>query len=147
SIQKNVEPKSETINIVISNRVTQETIGEMVHQLLRDKLSIRDIKVETHALALSASNANGVSSRLSRLRRELRNLNASLEIIEATKFPDITEEANKIQRVNRKKAEAKRIDYPDEFTLESVKERFTFTTSTVKSSSSLDDSELDPDED
>ena len=53
----------------------------------------------------------------------MRNLNASLEIIEATKFPDITEDANEIQSVNRKKAETKRIDYPDEFTLESVKER------------------------
>ncbi|CAH1770928.1 9530_t:CDS:2, partial [Entrophospora sp. SA101] len=39
----------------------------------------------------------------------------------ATKFPDITEDANKIQMDNRKKA--KTIDYPDEFTLESVKER------------------------
>src|SRR6185437_15089246 len=81
------------------------------------------VRAEAYALALSAKNANAGSSRLTRLRRELRNLNASLEIIEATKFPDITEDANKIQSINRKKAEAKRIDYPDEFTLESVKER------------------------
>jgi len=70
-----------------------------------------------------AKNANASSSRLSRLRRELKSLGASFQIIEATKFPDITEDANKIQRDNRKKAEANRIDYPDEFTLESVKER------------------------
>src|SRR6185436_1899254 len=91
--------------------------------LLRDKLSIRDIRAEAYGLALSAKNANAGSSRLTRLRRELRNLNASLEIIEATKFPDITEDANKIQSVNQKKAETKCINYPDEFTLESVKER------------------------
>ncbi|CAJ0769125.1 1909_t:CDS:2, partial [Entrophospora sp. SA101] len=85
------------------------------------KLSIRDIRAEAYALALSAKNANAGSSRLSRLRRELKTLGASFDIIEATKFPDITEDANKIQMDNRKKA--KTIDYPDEFTLESIKER------------------------
>jgi len=119
-----------TVNIVISKRqslhsskdqVLQETIGEIAHRFLRDKLSIRDIRAEAYALALSAKNANAGSSRLSRLRRELKNLGASFDIIEATKFPDITEDANKIQSDNRKKA--KTIDYPDEFTLESVKER------------------------
>jgi len=131
SIQKNVQPKSKTthkvpcstVNIVISNRATRETIGEMAHRLLRDKLSIRDIRAEAYALALSAKNANAGSSRLSRLRRELRNLGALPTIVEATKFPDFTEEANKIQRDNQKKAEANPINYPDEFTLESVKER------------------------
>nr|CAG8679540.1 387_t:CDS:1 [Entrophospora candida] len=124
SDQKN---ESKTINIAISNQLSkgmeEETIGDMAQQILRDKLSIRDVRAEAYALALSAKNANAGSSRLTRLRRELRNLNASLEIIEATKFPDITEEANEIQSDNRKKAETKRIDYPDEFTLESVKER------------------------
>ncbi|RHZ84704.1 hypothetical protein Glove_78g93 [Diversispora epigaea] len=122
-------PRS-TVNIVISKRqsllsskdqVSQETIGEMAHRFLRDKLSIRDIRAEAYVLALSASNANAGSSRLSRLRRELKTLGASFDIIEATKFPDITEDANKIQMDNLKKA--KTIDYPDEFTLESVKER------------------------
>ncbi|CAG8621426.1 9686_t:CDS:2, partial [Paraglomus occultum] len=140
SIQENVQPKSKTthkvpcsaVNIVISkrqnllsskDRVPQETIGEMAHRLLRDKLSIRDIRAEAHALALSAKNANAGSSRLFRLRRELKSLGALPTIIDATKFPDITEKANEIQRDNREKAEANRIDYPDEFTLESVKER------------------------
>jgi len=132
SIQKNVQPKSKTthkvpcstVNIVISNRATRETIGEMAHRLLRDKLSIRDIRAEAYALALSAKNANASSSRLSRLRRELKNLSASSEIIDATKFPEITEKANEIQQNRRKFVEAfERIDYPDHFTLESVKER------------------------
>ncbi|RHZ81635.1 hypothetical protein Glove_117g274 [Diversispora epigaea] len=59
----------------------KETIGEIVHQLLQDKFSIRDI-------------------------------------IEVMKFPDITEDANKTQRINRKKAEVNH-----KFTLESVRER------------------------
>ncbi|CAH1768122.1 2834_t:CDS:2 [Entrophospora sp. SA101] len=131
SIQKNVQPKS--INIVISKRqsllsskdqVPQETIGDMAQRILRDKLSIRDIRAEAYALALSALNANAGSSRLSRLRRELKNLGASSEIIEATKFPEITGEANEIQQNRRKFVETfERIDYPDHFTLESVKER------------------------
>ncbi|CAG8808254.1 23194_t:CDS:2, partial [Dentiscutata erythropus] len=85
-----VTTSDKNINIVITNQLSKgmekETIGDMVQQILRDRLSIRDI-------------------------------------IEVTKFPDITENANKIQSVNQKKAEAKRIDYPDEFILESVKER------------------------
>ncbi|CAG8753070.1 15006_t:CDS:2 [Dentiscutata erythropus] len=60
-----------------------------------NKLTIRDVRAEAYALALSAKNAN----------------------------TDITEEANKIQMNNRKKAKTKYINYPDKFTLESVKER------------------------
>ncbi|KAF0434159.1 hypothetical protein F8M41_004931 [Gigaspora margarita] len=131
SIQKNVQSKSKithkvpcsTVNMIISNRVPQETIGKMVYRLLQDKLSIWDIRAEAYALALSVKNANASSSRLSQLRRELKSLGALYAIVEATKFPDITEEANKIQRDNQKKAEANRIDYPDHFTLESVRER------------------------
>ncbi|CAG8674591.1 10665_t:CDS:2, partial [Paraglomus occultum] len=71
--QKNVQPETthevpcSTVNTVISkrqsllsskDRVPRETIGEMAHRLLRDKLSIRDIRAEAYALALSAKNAN-----------------------------------------------------------------------------------------
>ncbi|CAG8789849.1 8342_t:CDS:2, partial [Gigaspora margarita] len=157
SVQKNVQPKSKTthkvpcstVNIVISKKqsllsskdqVPQETIGEMAHWLLRDKLSIRDIRAKAYALALLAKNANAGSSRLSRLRRELRNLGALPTIVEATKFPDFTKEANKIQRDNQKKAEANRIDYSDHFTLESVKERLdSYDTSTVPDIQALAD--------
>ncbi|CAG8806445.1 2324_t:CDS:2, partial [Dentiscutata erythropus] len=88
----------------------EETIGEMAQRILQDKLTIKDVRAEAYALALSAKNANASSSHIFRLQRELRNI-------------DITEEANKIQMNNQKKAETKRIDYPNEFTLESVKER------------------------
>ncbi|CAG8660534.1 6870_t:CDS:2 [Dentiscutata erythropus] len=82
--------------------------NESRHSILWDKLSIRDVRAKAYALALLAKNANAGSSHLTHLRRELRNLNASLEIIKVTKFSDITKDANKIQ---------------NEFTLESVKER------------------------
>ncbi|CAG8837494.1 22948_t:CDS:2, partial [Gigaspora margarita] len=114
STQKN---EDKILNIAISNQLSkrsdEETIGDLAQCILQDKLSIRDVRAEAYALALSAKNANA----------ELKNLGASFQIIETTKFPDITEEANKIQRDNRKKAEANRIDYPDHFTLESVRER------------------------
>ncbi|CAG8619385.1 9299_t:CDS:2, partial [Dentiscutata erythropus] len=82
------------------------------------------IPVSDSALALSAPNTNAGSSRLLRLRKELRNLGVSFEIIDATKFPEITREANEIQQNRQKFVEAfERIDYPDHFTLESVKKR------------------------
>ncbi|CAG8518961.1 hypothetical protein C2G38_2184908 [Gigaspora rosea] len=131
TIQTNVQYESisgKNLNIAIFNkpqkRMKEETIGEMAHWLLQNKLSIRDIRAEAYALALSAKNANAGSSRLSRLRRKLKSLGALPTIIDATKFPEITEKANEIQRDRCKFVEAfERIDYPDHFTLESVKER------------------------
>ncbi|CAG8830989.1 5556_t:CDS:1, partial [Gigaspora rosea] len=103
--------KTKTINLATSNRyqnpisipqgLKEETIREMAHRFLQNELSIRDIRAEAYALALSALHANAGSSRLSRLRRELRNLGASSQIIEATKFPDITKDANEIQKNRR----------------------------------------------
>ncbi|CAG8608931.1 8756_t:CDS:2, partial [Scutellospora calospora] len=130
--------KNKTINLVEGNcriaitkppkSLEEEIIREKAKQILQNryrfsedqvnalftilknenKLSIRDIRAEAYALELLAKNANAGSSHLTRLHRELRNLNALLEIIES---------------VNQKKAEAKYIDYSDEFILESVKER------------------------
>ncbi|RHZ51134.1 hypothetical protein Glove_482g86 [Diversispora epigaea] len=103
---------------------SEETIGDLAQRILRDKLSVKDVRAEAYVLVLSAPNANAGSSRLSRLRRELRNLGASSEIIDVTKFPEITKEANEIQQNRREFVKAfERIDYPDHFTLESVKER------------------------
>ncbi|CAG8819984.1 26828_t:CDS:2, partial [Dentiscutata erythropus] len=143
--------KTKTINLATSDRyqdpisipqgLKEETIGEMAHRFLQNKLSIRDIRAEAYALALSALNANAGSSRLSRLRRELRNLGASFQIIEATKFPDITKDANEIQKNRRIFVEEfERIDYPDHFTLESVKERLdSYDTSTLPDLQALAD--------
>ena len=79
-------PCNRDVNIAISNKLSkgmeEETIGDMAHRLLRDKLSIRDVRAEAYALALSAKNANAGSSRLSRLRRELKSLGALPAIVE-----------------------------------------------------------------
>ncbi|CAG8769746.1 25302_t:CDS:2 [Dentiscutata erythropus] len=77
---------------------SEETIGEMAHRIMRDNLSASVVKAKARALANSVPNANAGSLRLSRLRRELKNLGTSFQIIEATKFPDITKDANEIQR-------------------------------------------------
>ncbi|RIB02413.1 hypothetical protein C2G38_2227896 [Gigaspora rosea] len=124
---------SSTLNIATSDTYqipdptpqnSEETIGELAQRILRGKLSVKDVRAKAYTLTLSAPNANASSSRLSRLRRELKNLGASFQIIETTKFPEITGEANEIQRNRRKFVEAfERIDYPDHFTLESDKER------------------------
>ncbi|CAG8731311.1 9499_t:CDS:2, partial [Cetraspora pellucida] len=53
-----------------------------------------------------------------------KNLDTSFQIIKTTKFPDITKDANEIQRDQCKFVKAfKRINYPDYFTLELVKEK------------------------
>ena len=50
-------PCNRDVNIAISNKpskgMEEETIRDMAHRLLRDKLSIRDIRAEAYALALS----------------------------------------------------------------------------------------------
>ncbi|RHZ61172.1 hypothetical protein Glove_349g59 [Diversispora epigaea] len=93
----------------------------------QNKLSTRDVKAEAFAIVLSAPNANIGSSRLSHFQKELqnlKNLNASIKIIEVTKIPEITEETNKIQKNRQKYVEAfEKINYPDHFTLELVKKR------------------------
>ncbi|CAG8625168.1 7838_t:CDS:10, partial [Paraglomus occultum] len=97
---------------------SEETIKEIAQRILRDKLGEKDVKAEAIKLAKSALNEVAGSSRLSRLRKELRNLNAPYNIVEATKTVEITEKSNKIQASRRKIAEdLKKIDYPDHFTL------------------------------
>ncbi|PKK55619.1 hypothetical protein RhiirC2_801939 [Rhizophagus irregularis] len=53
----------------------------------------------------------------------MRALKASEKIVSDTKIPDTTRSANKIQKENRLLHENEGIDYPDHFSLESVKER------------------------
>ncbi|CAG8460057.1 17385_t:CDS:2 [Gigaspora rosea] len=110
--------KNKTINIATSKQTPEksevETIREIAHRILQDNFSASDVKAKTCALANSAPNANASSSRLFRLQRELRSLNASPEVIEATKFSDITKEANEIQKDQQIKAEP---DIPRKFRL------------------------------
>ncbi|PKY36420.1 hypothetical protein RhiirB3_458981 [Rhizophagus irregularis] len=101
----------------------KETIRDLAQRIIRDNLGEAEIKVIANTLAKSASNASAGSSRLTRLRREMRALEASEKIVSDTKIPDTTRSANKIQKENRLLHENEGIDYPDHFSLESVKER------------------------
>jgi hypothetical protein len=74
-------------------------------------------------LAETTSNTSAGLSRISRLRRKLRGLNASEKIISATLIPEITRSANKLQKEKSLLREDEGIDFPDHFSLESVKER------------------------
>ncbi|PKC10059.1 hypothetical protein RhiirA5_414853 [Rhizophagus irregularis] len=103
--------------------ITQEVEPDTVNTCqISPKETIRDL-AQPKALAESASNASAGLSRISRLRRELRTLKASEKIISATLIPDITRSANKIQKERSKQCEDEGIDFPDHFSLESVKER------------------------
>ncbi|RIA99221.1 hypothetical protein C1645_811694 [Glomus cerebriforme] len=63
-----------------------------------DNLSERDVKAISRTLVETASDSVVALSRLSRLRRELRILNAPEKIISATKILEITRASNKIQQ-------------------------------------------------
>jgi hypothetical protein len=89
-------------------------------RIVRDNLSKVEVKAEAKGLAETTPNAGAGSSRLSRLRRELRALSASEKIISATFNPDITRSANKIQKEKHLLRENEEINH---FALESVKER------------------------
>ncbi|GET02572.1 hypothetical protein GLOIN_2v1761875 [Rhizophagus clarus] len=100
-----------------------ETIREMAQRIIRDNLSERDVKAISRALVETSTDAVVALSRLSRLRRELRILNAPKEIISATLIPEITRASNKIQQERTEQRKNEGLHYPDHFSLESVKER------------------------
>ena len=77
----------------------------------------------SRTLEETSSDAVVALSRLSRLRRELRTLNASEKIISATKNPETTKLSNKIQKERSEQRKNEGLHYLDHFSLESVKER------------------------
>src|SRR5438128_8252080 len=111
------------ISIVYENAPEGETIRETAQRIVRDNLSERDVKAISRTLVETASDPVVASSRLSRLRRELRTLNAPEKIISATKIPEITRASNKIQQERTEQRKNEGLHYPDHFSLESVKER------------------------
>ncbi|CAG8822053.1 20270_t:CDS:2 [Gigaspora margarita] len=117
--------EAEEVNIyqVSDSTCTKETIKEMAQRIVRDKLSERDVKAISRTLIETASDSVVALSRLSRLRRELRILNASEKIISAIFNPEVTRLSNKIQKEHSEQRENEGINFPDHFLLESVKER------------------------
>ncbi|UZO28453.1 uncharacterized protein OCT59_021975 [Rhizophagus irregularis] len=105
------EAEPDTVNTC--QILPKETIRDLAQRIIRDNLGEAEVKFIAKALAESASNASAGLSRISRLRRELRNLKASEKIISATLIPDITRSANKIQKERSKQCEDEGIDYLD----------------------------------
>ncbi|RGB21408.1 hypothetical protein C1646_778103 [Rhizophagus diaphanus] len=100
-----------------------ETIREMAQRIIWDNLSKRNVKAISRALVETSTDAVVTLSRLSRLRRELRTLNAPKEIISATLILEITRASNKIQQERTEQRKNEGHHYPDHFSLELVKER------------------------
>ena len=111
------------ICLVSDNIPEGETIKETAQRIVRDNLSEKDVKAISRVLAETASNPIAGTSRLTRLRRELGKLKASEAIISTTFNPEMTCLSNKIQKERNEHRENQGIDYPDHFSLESVKER------------------------
>src|SRR5436190_4250749 len=100
-----------------------ETIESIAQHIVRDNLGEKEVKVIAKALTVTSPNPVATTSRLSRFRRELRKLNAPEKIISATLDDKTTCASNKIQKERRVQRENEGIDFPDHFSLESVKER------------------------
>ena len=106
----------------ISNIIPDgETIKSIAQRIVQDNLGKKEVKAI--AKALTTPNPVATTSCLSRLRRELRKLNAPEKIISATLDDKTTCASNKIQKKRRVQRENEGIDFPDHFSLESVKER------------------------
>ncbi|RIA82410.1 hypothetical protein C1645_835393, partial [Glomus cerebriforme] len=101
-----------------------ETIESIAQRIVRDNLGEKEIKAI--AKALTTPNPVITTSHLSRLRRELRKLNAPKKIISTTLDEKTTCASNKIQKERRDQCKNEGIDFPDHFSLESVKERLDF---------------------
>src|SRR5438876_299764 len=80
------------------SRYAPEILKETAQRIMRDSLGEKEVKLIAKALAETSSNPVACTSSLSRLRKELRKLNAPKAIIEATKIPGITTLSNKIQK-------------------------------------------------
>jgi hypothetical protein len=100
-----------------------ETIESIAQRIVLAKLTEKEVKAIAKALTVTSPNPVATTSRLSRLRRELRELNAPEKIISATLDDKTTCASNKIQKERRVQRENEGIDFPDHFSLESVKER------------------------
>ena len=111
----------------ISNIIPDgETIESIAQCIIRDNLGEKEVKAIAKALTITSPNPIATTSCLSRLRRELRKLNVPEKIISATLNEETTCASNKIQKERRDQRENEGIDFPDHFSLESVKERLNF---------------------
>src|SRR5438034_7062753 len=93
------------------------SVERIAQQITQDNLNEKDVESIAKVLAESASNNSAGSSQISRLRRELRTLNAPEKIVSATLIPEITRSANKIQKERSEQHKNEGIDFSDHFSL------------------------------
>ncbi len=82
--------------VSLDSTCSEKTIKETAQRIVLAKLTERDVKAISRTLVETASDHVVALSRLSRLQRELRTLNASEKIISASLIPEITRSSNKI---------------------------------------------------
>src|SRR2546429_8551818 len=107
----------------IQSNLAEESIGKLAERIVQENIGEKEVEAIRRALVETATDAVASSSRIFRLRRELRELNASEKIITAVLNRETTCTSNKIQKECRKLHKDEGIHFLDEFSFESVEER------------------------
>ena len=124
SQEEKLEARAEVNICQVSNLILQEeSIGKLAERIVQENIGEKEVKAIRRALVETATDAVAGSSRISRLQRELRDLNAPEKIITAVLNRETTCASNKIQKERRQLRKDEGIHFPDEFSFESVKER------------------------
>ena len=119
----------EQVEVLIPIRPTgkceegRDTVDKIAQEIVDNDYSSEKIKQISYNLGSSASNPVAGNSRLTLLRKKLRDHGADHLKKEATKIPHITTESNKIQARQLVLDEDEGINWPDHFLLEPVQER------------------------
>jgi hypothetical protein len=101
----------------------RDPIKIIAQDIIKNNLLPEEINGIAYDLASSAPTTVAGNSRLNLLQKKLRSLGADYLIIEATKIPFITEEANQIQARKHILRGINGYDCPEFFYLEKVQER------------------------
>ncbi|RIB19426.1 hypothetical protein C2G38_2181916 [Gigaspora rosea] len=104
----------------------------------------RDVKAISKTLVETSSDAIVDLSRLSRLQRELRFLNALEKILSTTLNLEVTRLSDKVQKEHSEQYKNKEIDFLNHFLLKSVKEQLDlYNVSNIPDKQALADGQQD----
>ena len=119
----------EQVEVLIPIRPTEkreegrDTVDKIAQEIVENDYQSEKIKQISYDLGSSAPNPVAGGSRLTLLRKKLRNRRADHLKKEATKIPHITTESNKIQARWLVLDKFEGVDWPEHFFLEPVQER------------------------
>ena len=102
----------------------RDTVDKIAQEIVDNDYSSEKIKQISYDLGSSAPNEVAGSSRLTLLRKKLRDRGADNLKKQATKIPHITTESNKIQAERLILDEDEGVDWPEHFYLKPIQERF-----------------------